>query len=111
MTRQTSKTHETTDDEKLRFCSNCHVSIAVTEIRNGSAKRTGTGAGGVWCTLCARAGTGGRRARRAVLEQEFADDAPIPDPSPLWFRLRKAVVRLLPIRWVTRLAAARRRNL
>ncbi len=35
----------------------------------------------MWCTLCTRAGIDGRRRRRAVLEEEFADDAPIIEPG------------------------------
>ena len=67
----------TNDD--LLFCSNCHVSIAAAEVESGFVRRAPTN--GVLCTLCARADKDGRQRRRAVLEQEFADNAPIARPS------------------------------
>jgi hypothetical protein len=84
--KQRVSTQQGTDvGGKLSFCSNCHVSISETEARNRTTRRTP--AGNVWCTLCARAGSAERKRRRAVLEEEFADDAPIVEapvvnPSP-----------------------------
>ncbi len=80
MTRQADKTRvATTAGDELLFCSNCHVSIAAAEVESGFVRRAPTN--GVLCTLCARADKDGRQRRRAVLEQEFADDAPIARPS------------------------------
>ena len=62
-------------DDDLLFCSNCHVSIAAAEVESGFVRRAPTS--GVLCTLCARVDKDGRQRRRAVLEQEFADNAPI----------------------------------
>ena len=78
MTEHTKTTIETKTRDALQFCSNCHVSIAEVEIRNHTARSTPTG--NVWCPLCNRAGIERRRKRRAVLEEEFADAAPIIGP-------------------------------
>ena len=80
MTRQADKTPvAATAGDELLFCSNCHVSIAAAEVESGFVRRAPTN--GVLCTLCARADKDGRQRRRAVLEQEFADNAPITQPS------------------------------
>jgi hypothetical protein len=64
---------------ELLFCANCQVSVTAIELERGTAKRTPRGR--IFCTLCTRAGPTERATRRQVLEQEFADDAPISGPA------------------------------
>ena len=65
----------------LLFCAVCHVSIAREEIDAGQARRTR--GGHVWCGVCVASTAEERAQRRAALEAEFADDAPIPVPAPI----------------------------
>ena len=65
----------------LRFCAVCHVSVAQEEIEAGTARRTR--AGHLWCGVCVAATPEERAQRRADLEAEFADDAPIPVAAPV----------------------------
>jgi hypothetical protein len=65
----------------LRFCAVCHVSVSQEEIEAGSARRTR--AGHLWCGVCVAATPDERVRRRAELEAEFADDAPIPAAAPV----------------------------
>jgi len=67
-------------DPDLWFCSNCHVSISRAEVQRRGVQQCP--AGGLLCGLCARASPSKRRARRAALEAEFADEAPVPIAPP-----------------------------
>ena len=65
----------------LRFCAVCQVSIANEEIESGAARRTR--AGHLWCAECIASSPEERARRRAQLEAEFADDAPVPVRAPI----------------------------
>lgn len=65
----------------LRFCAVCQVSIADEEIESGAARRTR--AGHIWCGECIASSPEERARRRAQLEAEFADDAPVPVRAPI----------------------------
>jgi hypothetical protein len=65
----------------LRFCAVCHVSISREEIDAGRARPTR--GGHLWCGVCVASTPEERARRRAALEAEFADDAPIPAPAPI----------------------------
>jgi hypothetical protein len=63
---------------QLLFCAVCHVSISAAELARGDAQTTPRGR--TFCGVCARATPEERTRRRATLEAEFADDAPVPQP-------------------------------
>jgi hypothetical protein len=65
---------------ELLFCAVCQVSIAVAEVEDGTARRTPRGR--LFCGTCATATPEERARRRASLEAEFADDAPVPRAKP-----------------------------
>ena len=65
-------------EPELHFCAICQVSIAAAEIDRGTALRTPRGR--AFCGVCAVATPEERARRRTALEQEFADDAPVPVP-------------------------------
>jgi hypothetical protein len=65
----------------LRFCAVCQVSIAREEIDAGVARPTR--AGHLWCGVCVASTAEERARRRAELEAEFADDAPVPVLAPI----------------------------
>ena len=44
----------------------------------------------------------------AIRSFQIADDDPIPDVSPLVYRIRKAVIQMLPVRTVTSLAVLKK---
>jgi hypothetical protein len=60
---------------ELLFCAVCQVSIARAELDRGDARVSPRGR--VFCAVCAIATPEERVRRRAELENEFADDAPI----------------------------------
>src|SRR5262245_56921119 len=60
----------------LMFCAVCQVSIPREEVDEGVARRTR--AGHLWCGVCVASTPEERARRRAELEAEFADDAPVP---------------------------------
>ncbi len=61
--------------DALLFCAVCQVSIARSELERGEARTTPRGR--TFCAECATASPAERERRRAALEAEFADDAPI----------------------------------
>ena len=61
--------------EDLLFCAVCQVSIARAEVESGEARRTPKGR--LFCGVCATSSPAERDQRRAELEIEFADDAPV----------------------------------
>ncbi len=65
----------------LHFCAVCQVSISREEIDAGRARPTR--AGHLWCAVCVATTPDERARRRAALENEFADDAPIAAPAPV----------------------------
>jgi hypothetical protein len=65
----------------LRFCAVCQVSISREEIDAGVARPTR--AGHLWCGVCVASTAEERARRRAELEAEFADDAPVPVLAPI----------------------------
>ncbi len=67
-------------DPDLLFCSNCHVSIPRGEVQRDALQQCR--AGGLLCALCSQTSPARREARRAALEAEFADEAPVPLPLP-----------------------------
>lgn len=89
----------------LRFCAVCHVSIAGEEIDAGVARRTR--AGHLWCGVCVASTPEERVQRRAELEAEFADDAPIPVPAPISRRAVPDVPPPLPAAAPARIDPAR----
>ena len=66
-------------DRELTFCAVCQVSIAAVEFDRGQACRTTKGR--AFCPTCARSTPEERARRRRELEEEFADDAPVPVPA------------------------------
>ncbi len=64
---------------EIHFCDNCQVSVPMVDLERGTARRTPRGR--VFCSLCVRATPAERRARRRILETEFADAAPIAAPD------------------------------
>ena len=71
---------------ELLFCAVCQVSIAEAELESGVARRTPRGR--IFCGTCATSSPDERARRRAALEEEFADDAPVimpvaPAPLPV----------------------------
>ena len=62
----------------LQFCAIFQVSIPSAEIERGDARRTPRGR--LFCGVCVGSTPQERDRRRAELEAEFADDAPVPVP-------------------------------
>ena len=62
----------------LQFCAICQVSIPSAEVERGDARRTPRGR--LFCRVCVGSTPQERDRRRAELEAEFADDAPVPVP-------------------------------
>lgn len=64
---------------ELHFCAVCQVSVASAEIERGEARRSPRGR--LFCGVCVRSTPQERERRRAELEAEFADDAPVAVPA------------------------------
>ena len=64
-------------DLELLFCANCRVSVPVTDVRAGRARRE---YGSLLCAVCSRADPGERAQRRESVEAEMAADAEADDP-------------------------------
>ena len=79
---------------ELLFCAVCQVSIARVEVERGAARRTPRGR--YFCTACSGASPEDRARRRAALEAEFADDAPVPVPAPTPRAAAASAVRTRP---------------
>jgi hypothetical protein len=67
-----------TAPDALHFCAVCNVSVPQSEIARGIARFTPKGR--LFCGLCVAASPQERQRRRAALEAEFADRAPVPIP-------------------------------